>query len=67
MRNEDFCLANILIFSHVFAMKKEDIDNWSGQVEAEPTDRKNMIQEYKNPIGGDNFEWIFSCNCEGTE
>lgn len=25
------------------------------------------MQECKNPIAAGDFEWIFACNCEGTE
>ena len=28
---------------------------------------KKLGLEGKNPIGGADLEWIFACNCEGTE
>ena len=41
--------------------------NYSAGLRIYCADRKKVIQVCKNPIAEGNFEWIFACNCEGTE
>ena len=47
--------------------EKMDKGNCSVGLRTCCADRKKLGLEGKNPIGAADLEWIFVCNCEGTE